>query len=59
MSDALWQDHQIAACAYHGGMSDAERAEAQLRWATNDSCKVLYMLSMLLHTTVCIGPAVV
>ena len=42
MSDALWQDHQIAACAYHGGMSDTERAEVQLRWATNDSCKVLY-----------------
>ena len=54
MSDALWQDHQIAACAYHGGMSDTERAEVQLRWATNDSCKVLYCtvlyeLSMVLH----------
>ena len=59
MSDALWQDHQIAACAYHGGMSDTERAEVQLRWATNDSCKVLYctvlyctvraQLSMVLH----------
>ena len=48
MSDALWQDHQIAACAYHGGMSDAERAEVQLRWATNDSCKVHAQLAVTL-----------
>ena len=55
MSDALWQDHQIAACAYHGGMSDTERAEVQLRWATNDSCKVLYctVLYVLTHWLDC------
>lgn len=56
MSDALWQDHQIAACAYHGGMSDPERAEVQLRWATSDSCKVLYcsVLYMLNSAWCCI-----
>ena len=56
MSESLVRSN-IPSCAYHGGMTDQERIDVQLRWVANANCRVSIcdVACMYMHTYMYVG----